>query len=83
MITTGEMLYGMQCVIAPTFKRQVKTSRCKLLNWIYKKAYGYVEESYLECDMIHLPLSGQIVFKDKETFNRIKEMLKSEVADNE
>lgn len=77
-----ERLNGMECIIAPSIKRQVKTSRCKLLNWIYKKMYGYVEESVQEQDMIHLPWTNQIVFKDKETFNRVKEAL-NEVADNE
>ena len=78
-----ETLYGMRCIIAPSFKRQVKTSRCKLINWIYKKVYGYVEESVQEQDIIHLPYMNQLIFKDKETFDRVKEYMLSEVAENE
>ena len=82
MKPTDSMLYGMQCIIAPQIKRQVKTSRCKLLNWIYKKIYGFVEESVQEQDVIHLPWTNQIIFKDKETFERVKAII-SEVAENE
>jgi hypothetical protein len=78
-----ETFYGMQCIIAPSIKRQVKTSKCKLLNWIYKKVYGFVEESVQEQDIIHLPFTNQLVFKDKATFNRVKEYMLSEVADSE
>lgn len=76
------MLYGMQCIIAPSIKRQVKTSRCKLMNWIYKKMYGYVEEPMQEQDIIYVPWTNQIVFKDKETFERVRTII-SEVEDNE
>ena len=78
-----ETLYGVQCIIAPSIKRQVKTSKCKLLNWIYKKVHGYVEEPMLEQDIIHIPWTNEMYFKDRATFDRVKELIQREVADSE
>lgn len=75
MEKTNKFFYGVQCVIAPQIKRRVKTSKFKILDWIYKKVYGYYEESVIESDMIHLPWENKIVFKDRETMDRIKKSI--------
>lgn len=75
MNEADKLFYGMQCVIAPSIKRRVKTSRFKILDWIYKKIYGYVEESMIESDMIHIPWENKIMFKDKETMDRVMKII--------
>ena len=62
-------LEGMSCIIAST-KIQKKTSKCKLINWLYKKIYGYKEVSSLPegTDMIYL--DGQLIFRSQEVFDK-------------
>lgn len=68
-------LYGMDCIIGPSIKKQVKTSRNKILNWIYKKLYGYIEEPIQETPVVVIPSKNKVIFKDEETFNKAKDCI--------
>lgn len=65
---------GIPCIIASQ-KKQKKTSKYKLINWLYKKIYGYEEVSYLPdgTDMIYF--DGQLIFRSREACDRIMEDL--------
>lgn len=36
-----EPLFGYECIVANQIKKQKKTNKCKIINWFYKKVYGY------------------------------------------
>lgn len=62
---------GTPCIIAQQIKKQKKTSRYKIINWFYKKIYGYEYESILPEGLDIVYSNGALYFKDKETFNRM------------
>ena len=66
-------LYGMNCTIGPSIKKQVKTSRNRLLNWLYKKLYGYIDEPIQEIPVVIIPSKNKVIFRDEETFNKAKD----------
>ena len=52
---------GVQIVVIDKhYKKQLKTSRFKLLNWVYGKKYGY--------EKIYLLEDGQMIFKDNKVY---------------
>lgn len=67
------MPYETECIIAPQIKRQKKTSRYRIINWIYKKLYGYEYESTIQSDV--MMFDGKLMFKDQETYNRVKDSI--------
>lgn len=67
-----ELLFGYECVVAET-KKQKKTSRYKIVNWLYKKIYGYKYESLLPDGTDVVVLDNKLIFRDEATFNKVKE----------
>ena len=67
-----KMILGSPCIIAQQIKKQKKTSRCKFLNWIYKKVYGYKYESMLPEGTDFIFYDGKYIFKDEETYDKLK-----------
>ena len=47
-------------IIDKYYKKQLKTSRIKLLNWLLGKIYGYEKIYFLE--------DGQMIFKDNKVY---------------
>ena len=67
-----ESLFGYECVVAHQIKKQKKTSKYKIINWIYKKIYGYKYESPLPDETDVLVFDNKIIFRDENTFNKFK-----------
>lgn len=65
-----------ECIIAPQIKRQKKTNKYRVINWIYKKLYGYEYESTIKSDV--MMFDGKIMFKDQETYERVKDSIMNE-----
>lgn len=72
-----EVLYGMPCVIAKQIKRQKKTSRYILINWLYEKMYGYEYESTLPDGTDIIKFDGKLIFRDKETYDKVVEHIQN------
>ena len=72
------MIYGKTCIIAQQIKKQKKTSRCKVLNWIYKVLYGYTYESVLPPETSFIVIGDKLIFRDQQTYD----MVKSSVLEN-
>ncbi len=72
-----ESLFGYECVIVQT-KKQKKTSKHKIINWLYKKIYGYKYESLLPDGSDVVVFGNKIMFRDEETFNKIKEQIEKQ-----
>lgn len=72
-----EVLYGMPCVIAKQIKRQKKTSRYRLVNWLYEKMYGYEYESTLPDGTDIIKFDGKLIFRDKETYDKVVEHIQN------
>lgn len=70
-------MFGTPCIIAQQIKKQNKTSKYKLINWIYKKIYGYRYESILPDDTDIICINGQLIFRDENVFNRAMEVIKN------
>ena len=64
------MYNGIPCRIAPQVKKQKKTSRYKIINWLYGKIYGYEYESMLPAGMDAVYGNGEIIFRDRATFDK-------------
>lgn len=71
------ILQGVPIIIIDKhYKKQLKTSRFKLLNWVLGKIYGYEKIYFLE--------DGQTIFKDNKvymnpnTFERFEVELKEQ-----
>ena len=70
---------GTPCIIA-SHKKQKKTSKYKLINWFYKKVYGYEEVSSLPEGTDVIYFDGQLICRSHEVFNKIvKEISVKEV----
>lgn len=67
----NELLFGTPCIIAQQIKKQKKYSKYKIINWFYKKIYGYEYESTMpeETDVIYF--ENKFIFRDKETFDKM------------
>lgn len=64
---------GFKCVIAPQIKKQKKTSKYKLINWLYKKIYGYEYESTMPEDVGAVFFENKLIFRNKELFDKLKD----------
>lgn len=69
----NELLYGTPCIIAKQIKMQKKTSKCKLLNWFYKKIYGYEYESAFPVGTDVIWFDNKLIFRNQEVFDKLKE----------
>lgn len=63
------MAWGKECIIAPQIKRRKKTSKYKLIDWIYEKLFGYEYESAIQSAVVLF--DGKIMFRDQETYDRV------------
>ena len=63
------MAWETECIIAPQIKRRKKTSKYKLIDWIYKKLFGYEYESVIQSDVVLF--DGKLMFRDQETYDRV------------
>lgn len=70
-----EPFLGIPCIIAQQIKKQKKTSKYKVINWIYKKIYGYEYESVLPEGTDMLYFNGSIIFRNEETFEWAKRLI--------
>ena len=68
----NKLLYGTPCIIAKQIKRQKKTSKYKLLNWFYKKIYGYEYESTLPAGTDVIWFDNKLIFRNQEIFDKLK-----------
>ena len=66
------MVYGKTCIIAKPIKKQKKYSRNKLVNWFYKKIFGYEYESVLPPGCNMLMFEDKIIFRDQKTYDMVK-----------
>lgn len=71
---------GTPCIIA-SHKKQKKTSKYKLINWLYKKVYGYEEVSSLPEGTDMMYFDGQFIFRSHAVFERIIEDLEVKVKE--
>lgn len=56
-----EIKHGVQIVVIDkSYKKQLKTSRFKLLNWLLGKIYGYEKIYFIE--------DGQTIFMDNKLY---------------
>lgn len=65
----NKSLFGIPCIIAQQAKKQKKTSKYKIINWFYKKIYGYEYESVLPKGTNIMYSNGELYFRNKETFD--------------
>ena len=70
------MAWETECIIAPQIKKRKKTSRYKLIDWIYKKLFGYEYESAIQSDVVLF--DGKLMFRDQETYDRAKAAIENE-----
>lgn len=63
------MAWETECIIAPQIKKRKKTSRYKLIDWIYEKLFGYEYESVIQSDVVLF--DGKLMFRDQETYDRV------------
>ena len=63
---------GTPCIIA-SHKKQKKTSKYKLINWLYQKIYGYEEVSSLPEGTDVIYFDGQLIFRNRAVFERLME----------
>lgn len=66
-------LFGYECIVADQIKKRKKTSRYKIVNWLYKKIYGYKYESLLPDGSDVVVFGNKIMFRDEATFNKVKD----------
>lgn len=78
----NELLFGIPCIIAQRMKKQKKTSKYKIINWFYKKIYGYEYESALPEGTDIMYFNEKFYFRDKETFNRMAKVYKETMKYN-
>lgn len=67
----NKSLFGIPCIVARQVKKQKKTSKYKIINWFYKKIYGYEYESMLPKGTNIMYFSGKLYFRDKEIIDSI------------
>ena len=70
-------LFGYECIVADQIKKQKKTSKHKIINWFYKKVYGYKYESLLPDGTAVVVLNNKIMFRDDATLNKIKDLIEN------
>ena len=71
----NELLFGTPCIIAQQIKRQKKTSKYRIINWFYKKIYGYEYDSTMPEGTDMICFDGKFIFRNKETLDKVKEQI--------
>lgn len=66
-------LFGIPIIVS-SYKKQKKTSKYKLINWLYKKIYGYEEVSMFPEDTFSeginfIYFDNKLYLKNKEAFD--------------
>ena len=61
---------GIPCILAGQIKKQKKTHKNKLINWIYKITCGYKYESTMPEGMDVVFMDGKLVFRDQTTLDK-------------
>lgn len=69
------LLLGVPCIIAEQIKIQKKTSKYKIINWIYGRIYGYDYESTLPPGVDMIYFDGKYIFRDEETLNKVMKII--------
>ncbi len=69
------MPFSKNCIIAEPIKKPKKTSRYRLVNWIYRKLFGYTYESPLPEGCSVILIGDNLVFRDQETYDRITKFI--------
>lgn len=67
-----EPFLGYECIVANQIKKQNKTSKYKIINWFYKKIYGYKYESPFPDGVNVIVFDNKIIFRDEAIFNKVK-----------
>lgn len=67
------LLGGMRIEILPERKVQVKTHRIRLINWIFKKLYGYKPEYMLDENTPAVVVGDTIYLRNKGVYEALKE----------
>lgn len=67
------LLYDLPCIIAGTYKRQKKTHRNRIINWFFKKIYGYEDVSYMSEGPDVILFENKLIFKDIATMEKLLE----------
>ena len=78
----NELLFDTPCIIAKQIKRQKKTSKYRIINWFYKKIYGYEYESTMPEGTDIICFDGKFIFRNKETFEKITKAYEETVTYN-
>jgi len=78
-----KLLYGKSCSIAPQIKKQKKSSKYRLLNWLYEKMYGYKYESTLPEGTDIIFVNNTYIFRNQETFDKVKDFIDKENIEND
>ena len=68
----NESLFGYECVIVNQIKKRKKVSKYKIVDWFYKIIYGYKYESPFPDGTDVVVFDNKIMFRDEETFNKVK-----------
>lgn len=66
---------GMNVEILPPRKVQVKTHRIRLINWIFKKLYGYTEKYMLNENTPAVVVGNTIYLRNESVYELLKESL--------
>lgn len=67
------LMMGMNVEILPCTKVQVKTHRNRLVNWIFKKLYGFRDVYILSEDNPAVVVGNTIYLRDEQTYELLKE----------
>lgn len=71
------MPYETECIIAEQIKVRKKTSKWKLIDWIYEKLYGYEYKSVFPDGCHVMMFDGKLMFRDQETYDRVKDFIEN------
>lgn len=74
-------IFGIPCVIT-SHKKRYKMSEYKLIDWIYKKMYGYKEEIIMPEGASVVYFDGVLYFRDEATFNQMAKMYEDTLTYN-
>lgn len=72
-ILSRTLMMGMNVEILPCTKVQVKTHRNRLINWIFKKMYGYRNKYILDENTPVVVVGNTIYLRDEQTYDLLKE----------
>lgn len=74
-------IFGIPCVIT-SHKKRYRVSEYRLIDWLYKKIYGYKEEVILPEGASVVLFDNVLYFRDEKTFNRMAKMYEDTLTYN-